>query len=218
MSTTAVLFLKEDTGSLYSLLTGLSLFLKAPTRIGAFFIVDIYSVFAIFSPSLDPFGFQTTAKEVRRMKKTVIFILIFGMSLLMASFAQAKPSNISTGIGIDNGYTAFKFSTDDFMGSVGLVFSSSSGNSILGFSGKMAYSLSGGNIPTHAGGGIEFVSANNTSGFSIKALYGAETTFANKLNVGFDIYPFSYTSLTIGGTTSTSFTLGGGAVYAYLIF
>ncbi len=167
---------------------------KTPTRIGVFL------------------------KEVSKMKKTIVFALMLCMFFSIVSFAQAKSSNITTGIGIDNGYTAFKFSTDDLMGSVGLVFSSSSGNSILGFSGKMAYNLSGGNIPTHAGGGIEFASANNTSGFTIRALYGAETTFANKLNIGFDIYPFSYTSLTVGGTTNTSVTLGGGTVYAYLNF
>lgn len=158
------------------------------------------------------------------MKKITTFALMLCMLFSVVSFAQAKSAPaqrgkaMTMGLGIDGGYTALKFSTDDLMGSVGFGFASASGNSSFALAGKMAYNLSGGNIPTHAGGGIEFASATNFSSFTIRALYGAETTFANKLNFGFDIYPFSYTSQTIGGTTSTSFTLGGGTVYAYLNF
>lgn len=156
------------------------------------------------------------------MKKVISFALVAMLVLSAASFAQTKkaaPVASSSGmmIGIDTGLTSLKFDNKDFSASVGASFTSAGGTSTIGFGGNYRYKLSKGAITTNVGGGASYQDlGGGFSTITLRALYGAETTIAGKLNVGFDVFPVSFSSTSGGGSSTTSFGLGGGTVYAYL--
>ncbi|MFA5104340.1 MAG: hypothetical protein WC527_04120 [Candidatus Margulisiibacteriota bacterium] len=159
------------------------------------------------------------------MRKFCAFVVIFALVLSPGAFAAKKfsSSDMKIGIGFDNNFAAMKFFTDTYTGSIGLNFSSTSANNAstttFGIGGKFAFNLTGGSVPTHAGGGISYFNlGNNASAFQFMALYGAETTIADKLNVGFDIYPVSFTSVSANNANQSTFSLLGGSVYAYFCF
>ena len=166
------------------------------------------------------------------MKKAISFALVIMLVLSATSFAAKNPSyaidpyavespssnGAAIGLGIDNGFTSLKFSSPDWAGSIGLGLTGSSGNTVIGAGGKFAFNLTRGEFPTHLGAAIQYAGVTNASAVQVAILYGAETILAGKLNIGFDIYPVSFTSTTILGTTSTSYSLGGGTVYCYVMF
>ena len=166
------------------------------------------------------------------MKKVLLSVLVV-IICASVSFAAAKEvrpaaaTGMRLGVGCDNGMAAFKFMGDAFSGSVGLQFTSQSfagaTNTTFGAGGKFVFNLTGGTIPTHAGGALIYQSApagNNQTQttFTLSAVYGAETIIANNLNIGFDVFPLSFSSTSVGGASATTFTLLTGTVYGYILF
>lgn len=156
------------------------------------------------------------------MKKVLSFALVAMLVLSAASFAQTKKAaaapNMKMAVGIDNGLASLKFDNPDFSAAVGLLFADSAGTSVTSIGGKYLYKLNKGTVTTNLGGSVRYSTMTNWSEMILRAVYGAETTIAGALNVGFDVYPISVASTTSFGTTSTAFGLGGGQVYAYLNF
>jgi hypothetical protein len=127
------------------------------------------------------------------------------------------------GIGFDNGLAGLKFASDSFSGSVGMTFinQSQGGNSASQFTlgGKVVFNLTGGTVPTHAGAGLTFTNFDNGNTLSIGGIWGAETTLAEHLNVGVDIYPITISSTSIQNQNSrTTFQILSGTVYCYYMF
>jgi hypothetical protein len=164
------------------------------------------------------------------MKKVLLVLLVISM-LSSVSFAAKKSavsfsessSGMKIGMGIDNGLAALKFMSDAFSGTVGLFFQNQSqggaSNSTFVVGGKGVFNLTGGTVPTHAGAGLSFTSFNNGSTFSISGIYGAETTLADHLNVGVDIYPITFSSTSVQNQNSTTtFQVLTGTVYCYYLF
>lgn len=134
-----------------------------------------------------------------------------------------KASEMKIGLGVYQGLAGMKFLTDSFNGVVGLFFSSASAagatNTTFGMGGNVTFNLTGGAIPTHAGGALTFTSLpGGASSFTLAGIYGAETTIADHLNIGVDIFPLSLTSASAAGATTTTFTLLTGTVYAFYVF
>jgi len=164
------------------------------------------------------------------MKKIFVVALILCLmaSISFAATAKSaiKSSEMRIGVGVDTGMAGMRFSTDTFNGLVGLAFSSTSGGgtsqTTFGFGGKLTFNLTGGQVPTHAGAGLTYTSfpAGNQTGttFSINGIYGAETTIANNFVAGFDIYPISFSSTSVGGQSQTTIALLTGTVYGIVYF
>lgn len=172
------------------------------------------------------------------MKK--LFVLALIAALLAAPVLAAKPavgasSGMKLGFGIDSipsisgiNLTAasIKMASETMSGSVGLAFTSQSGTNAnvtsFGIFGKSVFNLTGGQFPTHAGASIAYMSnplmTNNSSAFQIAAVYGVDTTLAGKWNVGIDIYPIAFTSMTANNVTLTQFSLVNGAIHCYYMF
>lgn len=172
------------------------------------------------------------------MKKALIFALmavLFVSPALAAKPAVSASSGMKIGYGIDSipsisgiNLTAasVKIMTETMSGSVGLAFTSQSGNNAnvtsFGLTGKSVFNLTGGQFPTHAGAAITYMSnplmTNNSSAFQIAAVYGVDTTLAGRWNVGIDIYPIAFTSMTANNVTVTQFSLVNGAIHCYYVF
>ncbi len=165
------------------------------------------------------------------MKKILIVLLVLGLMASVSMAAKApvaravtsSASNMKIGFGVDNGLGAMKFMGDTWAASAMLAFSNTSAagqsNSTFGIGGKYTVNLTGGTVPTHAGGGLTYYSMpNNTTSFTISGIYGAETVLAEHLNIGFDLYPLTFTSLSQGGASQTTFSILTGTVYGYFLF
>ena len=161
------------------------------------------------------------------MKKFLVVVFIFSLIISPAFAAKkitsASSSGIKIGFGADNELAAIKFASDSFFGTVGLLVTNTNtggaSSTNFGIGGKFAFNLTGGVVPTHLGAGLSYVSvAGNTTILQISAVYGAETTILNKLNIGFDIYPVSFISQSSGGANSTIFSFLTGTVYCYYMF
>jgi hypothetical protein len=124
-----------------------------------------------------------------------------------------------------------RFIGESFSGSAGLLFQSASttgfSGSAMGLGGKFTFNLTGGAIPSHAGAALYYSSYSvmaagspTTSGFTIAAVYGAETIIADHLNIGVDIFPISISSLSIQNTNATISLISvlSGTVYASYLF
>lgn len=145
--------------------------------------------------------------------------LVLAAALVLSTATLAGAQDMKIAVGIDQQLTSLRFDNPNFSTSIGALFESASGTNSIGFGGNFRYKVSKGTVLTNLGAGLVYADAGALgSAFIVRALFGGETIIAEKLNVGFDVYPFSFASATVGGTTGTSFALGGGQVYAYLNF
>jgi hypothetical protein len=120
------------------------------------------------------------------------------------------------------GFALINFLGDTYNAGVGLGFESRNANNATNSSfavlGRYAFNLTGGNVPTHVGGGIIFRSIPDGSAFAISLLYGAETIIANSIQIGFDVLPLIFTSQTQNNATTTVFSLGSATIYTSYLF
>jgi hypothetical protein len=154
---------------------------------------------------------------------------------LAAKPAVGSSSGMNIGFGVDSGPSisginlnaaSIKFVTETMSSSVGLAFTSQSGTNAnvtaFGLLGKSVFNLTGGQFPTHAGASIAYYSnplqTANSSAFQIAAVYGVDTTLAGRWNIGVDIYPLAFTSMTANNVTITQFSLINAAVHCYYMF
>lgn len=133
-------------------------------------------------------------------------------------------SNINCGIiTIPLSMAGVRLATDSYSIdlSIGLSNTSAGGTSTsaTGLGSKFTLNLSGGKVTTHWGAGLAYLNLPNTITATVLSLiYGAETYLAKDFVVGVDIYPVSYTSETLLGTSSTNINLLTGTVYGYYMF
>lgn len=167
------------------------------------------------------------------MKKILAFVLL--MTVVLSVSAFAAPAKVATaaqssqaagmkfGVGSYNGLAGLKIMGDAFNSVIGLMMTNTSAggasNTTFGAGANATFNLSGGTVPTHAGAGLTFTSFPNGSTFMLSAIYGAETTLLDHLNIGVDIFPLSFSSTSItGGGSQTTFTLLTGTVFAFYAF
>lgn len=161
----------------------------------------------------------------------------------VAKAASASESGMKIGVGVEStpissaaglplaglNMATMRFIGDSFSGSAGLLFQTASGGGVsgtaIGFGGKYTFNLTGGTVPTHAGAGLTYISYQalaagtpTTSGFTLAGIYGAETIINDHLNIGVDIYPISFTSVSTAGASTTVFSVLSGTVYAAYLF
>jgi hypothetical protein len=161
------------------------------------------------------------------MKKAILLLVVvlMGTMVFAAPKAAIAPTSSSSGmkigVGVDNGLTCLRFAGDTMNSAVGMMFSNTSNGvgTTFALGGKVTLNLTGGAIPTFAGGALRYVSSpGSRSDITISGIYGAETVIGNTLNVGFDIYPLTFTSTSVGGASGTTISMGGGSVYGYYMF
>jgi len=185
----------------------------------------ISALLVLFTLVLSVCAFAAPAKKVATVSEssqTTGMRIGVGVESVPAMNIMGVPS---AGLSLAN----FKFMGESFAGSAGFLFQNFSAagvsGSAFGFGGKFVFNLTAGAVPTHAGIGLYFMSTPQiaaltaaTSGFTIAPVYGADTIIADHLNVGFDIYPISFTSATVGTTNTTSFGILSGTVCATYLF
>lgn len=159
------------------------------------------------------------------MKKLFVGLLVLGIlasvsySAKIATVAKPADPGIRYGLGVNSNGTAFiRFSGETYYATAGLAVQTTSGNTLFALSGSYCLNLTGGSLPTHAGGGLTLTSANNYSQYVLSAIYGAETKLTNDMIIGLDIYPVSFSSTSNAGVTTTTLTFLTGVIYAtYLL-
>lgn len=167
------------------------------------------------------------------MKKILALVLLMTVVLSVSAFAaparvataaqSSQASGMKFGVGVYQGLAGLKIMGDAFNSVIGLTFVSQSAagasNTTFGIGGNATFNLSGGTVPTHAGGALTYTSfPGGTSSLTIAAIYGAETTLLDHLNVGVDLFPLSFTSTSFAGGSATTFTLLTGTVFAFYAF
>ena len=155
--------------------------------------------------------------------KKVSLILVCLLVLASASLAAVKApvakamtsssSGMRMGAGTYAGWPVLLFNGDTSDGAIGGIFSSTGGTTTFGILGKYTMNISGGNVPIHMGGELNYVSTGATNAFTVRLLYGAQTIIAQNFIVSADLFPLTYIS---GG--AGTFTIGGGAVSAGFLF
>lgn len=170
------------------------------------------------------------------MKKIFVALLVVSLMASVSLAAKSITSNsngMRFGIGSyvigagpfglgGGGMTLFKMVGDTFTGGVGITYQSvtanNATNSAFGLAGILTFNLTGGAVPTHAGGGLTYTSIPGGSMFTANLLYGAETMIANNLSVGFDVIPISFASQSANNANGTVMSIGLGSVYASYLF
>ena len=155
------------------------------------------------------------------MKKIGLAILIFSLIITLpaVAFAAAKAGTLGVGMYF-GGLPTLKYNfTKEFAGEAGIGLSSTSG----GGTSQTTFTLlargdyiviSKENLNGYAGGALTYMSypvgAGTASSFTLQGQIGVEGYILPSLSLSIDLVPLSFTSTSVGGTTTTTFNLLSG--------